>query len=57
VSGVVEIDGGWSGGRIRRDNLRAAWIERRQGEHQNGKRLCVVMMRQRTGPTSTVRFS
>jgi hypothetical protein len=45
LSGVVEIDGGWFGGHIRPENYRAARIDRRRREHQNGKRLCVVVMR------------
>ena len=53
LSGVVEIDGGWFGGHIRPENHRVARIDRRRREHQNGKRLCVVVMRQRGGPTVT----
>ena len=53
LSGVVEIDGGWFGGYIRPENHRVARIDRRRREHQNGKRLCVVAMRQRGGKTVT----
>jgi transposase-like protein len=53
LSGVVEIDGAWFGGHIRPENHRAARIDRRRRQHQNGKRLCVVAMRQRGGPTAT----
>jgi transposase-like protein len=53
LSGVVEIDGGWFGAHIRPENYRVARIDRRRREHQNGKRLCVVVMRQRDGPTVT----
>jgi len=53
LSGVVEIDGGWFGGHIRPENHRVARVDRRRREHQNGKRRCVVVMRQRGGPTVT----
>ena len=53
LSEVVEIDGGWFGGYIRPENYRVARIDRRRREHQNGKRLCVVAMRQRGGKTVT----
>ena len=53
LNGVVEIDGGWFGGYIRPENYRVARIDRRRREHQNGKRLCVVVMRQRGGKTVT----
>lgn len=53
LNGVVEIDGAWFGGHIRPENYRAARIDRRRHEHQNGKRRCVVVMRQRGGRTST----
>ena len=53
LSGVVEVDGAWFGGHIRPENHRAARIDRRRREHQNGKRLCVVAMRRRGGPTVT----
>ena len=43
LNGVVEIDGGWFGGYIRPENHRVARIDRRRREHQNGKRLCVVV--------------
>ena len=53
LNGVVEIDGGWFGGYIRPENYRVARIDRRRREHENGKRLCVVVMRQRGGKTVT----
>jgi len=53
LRGVVEIDGGWFGGHIRPENHRAARIDRRRRECQNGKRRCVVVMRQRGGQTVT----
>lgn len=51
LSGVVELDGGWFGGHIRPENHRAARIDRRRRKHQNGKRRCVVVMREREGKT------
>ena len=53
LSGVVEIDGGWFGGHVRPENHRVARIDRRRRQHQSGKRRCVVVMRQRGGPTVT----
>ena len=53
LSGVVEIDGGWFGGHVRPENHRLARVDRRRRQHQNGKRRCVVVMRQRGGPTVT----
>jgi hypothetical protein len=51
LGGVVEIDGGWFGGYVRPRNRRIERIDRRRRRHQNGKRRCVVVMRQRGGPT------
>ena len=51
LGGVVEIDGGWFGGYVRPRNRRIERIDRRRRGHQNGKRRCVVVMRQRGGPT------
>jgi transposase-like protein len=54
LSGVVEIDGAWFGGHTRPRNHRVERIDRRRRRHQNGKRRCVVVMRQRGGPTVTI---
>jgi transposase-like protein len=51
--GVVEVDGGWFGGHVRPENHRLACVDRRRRQHQSGKRRCVVVMRQRGGPTVT----
>jgi transposase-like protein len=51
--GVVEIDDGWFGGYVRPENHRLARVDRRRRQHQSGKRHCVVVMRQRGGPTVT----
>ena len=53
LSGVVEIDGEWFGGHVRPENHRLARVDRRRRQHQSGKRRCVVVMRQRGGPTVT----
>ena len=53
LSGVVEIDGGWFGGHVRPENHRVARVDRRRRQHKSGKRRCVVVMRQRGGPTVT----
>src|SRR5271165_840270 len=53
LNGVVEIDGGWFGGHVRPENHRVARIDRRRRQHQSGKRRCIVVMRQRCGPTVT----
>ncbi len=49
LKGTVEIDGAWFGGHVRPENHRAARIGRRKP--QNGKRRCVVVMREREGKT------
>jgi transposase-like protein len=54
LNGVVEIDGAWFGGHIRPHNHRAERIDRRRRRHQTGKRRCVVVLRQRRGPTVPV---
>jgi transposase-like protein len=54
LRGIIEIDGAWFGGHIRPANHRAARIDRRRRQHQNGKRRCVVAMRERGGATATV---
>ena len=51
LSGIVEIDGGWFGGHVRPENYRLARVDRRRRQHQSGKRRCVVVIRQRGGPT------
>jgi len=54
LGGVVEIDGAWFGGYIRPRNHRVERVDRRRRKHQTGKRRCVVVMRQRGGPTVPV---
>ena len=46
---VVEIDGGYFGGYIKPANHKANRVDRRLARNQNGKRQCVVVIRQRDG--------
>ena len=51
LDGTVEVDGCYVGGHVRPANLKSERIDRRLGENMNGKRKCVVVMRQRNGRT------
>jgi len=51
LSGAVEIDGGSFHGHVRPENHWVARVDRRRRQHQSGKRRCVVVTRQRGGPT------
>jgi len=53
LSGEVEIDGAYFGGHAKPANRKEDRIDRRLAENQTGKRLCVVVMRQRGGRTLT----
>lgn len=46
---TVEIDGMYVGGKIREANRAEDRIDRRLAEHQNGKRKCLIAIRQRNG--------
>lgn len=46
---TVEIDGMYVGGHIRPENRDEDRIDRRLAEHQNGKRKCLIAIRQRNG--------
>ncbi len=46
---VAEIDGGYFGGYIKPANLRENRRDRRLARNQNGKRECVVILRERNG--------
>ena len=46
---VVEIDGGYFGGYIKPANHKENRVDRRLGRNQNGKRQCVVVIRERDG--------
>jgi transposase-like protein len=49
LGGVVEIDGGYFGGHVRQENVKADRKDRRLAMNQTGKRQCVVIMRERGG--------
>lgn len=49
VRGEVEIDGGYFGGYIKPANMKEHRLDRRTRYVQNGKRQCVVIMRERDG--------
>ena len=53
VSGTVEVDGAYFGGKIRPANLKENRRDRRLAENQNGKRRVVVIARERQGRTIT----
>lgn len=49
IGGVSEVDGGYFGGHIKPTNHLKNRKDRRLAENQNGKRQCVVIMRERGG--------
>ena len=49
VTGHVEIDGGYFGGYVKPANMKEHRLDRRSRYVQNGKRQCVVIMRERDG--------
>jgi len=51
LNGTVEVNGCYVGGHVRPANIKAQRVDRRTAENQNGKRKCVVVMRQRGGRT------
>lgn len=51
VKGEVEIDGAYFGGYIKPANMKEHRLDRRTRYVQNGKRRCVVIMRERNGIT------
>jgi transposase-like protein len=51
LKGEIEIDGGYFGGYIKPANYKQHRIDRRLIQNQNGKRECVVVMRERNGRT------
>jgi transposase-like protein len=53
LSGVVEVDGMYVGGRVRPANLRENRRDRRLAENQTGTRRVVVVARERKGRTVT----
>lgn len=51
LNGTVEIDGCYVGGHVRPANRKEDRVDRRLAENMNGKRKCVVVLRQREGRT------
>jgi len=49
LSGEIEIDGAYFGGYIKPANYKESRLDRRILRNQNGKRECVVVMRERNG--------
>jgi hypothetical protein len=49
VGKIAEVDGGYFGGYIKPANIREQRIDRRLYRNQNGKRKCVVIVRERDG--------
>ncbi len=54
LSGEVEVDGAYFGGYLKPSNYKANRIDRRLAKHQNGKRRCVFVIRERNGRTVPV---
>jgi len=54
---VVEVDGAYFGGHIRPENKKEDRKDRRLSENQNGKKQCVVTVRERDGRTVTGVFA
>ena len=53
---VVEIDGGYFGGYVKPANHKENRRDRRLARNQNGKRQCVVVIRQRDGKVLPAAF-
>lgn len=53
---VVEVDGLYAGGYIKPSNEKKNRVDRRLAKNQNGKRKCVVVIRERNGRTLTATF-
>ncbi len=51
IGKIAEIDGGYFGGYMKPANNRANRVDRRLAKNQNGKRQCVVIIRERDGQT------
>jgi transposase-like protein len=54
---VAEVDGCYVGGHVRPENMKADRKDRRLAENQNGKRRCVVAIRERDGRTIAKTFA
>ncbi len=49
LNGTVEIDGAYFGGYVKPENVKADRKDRRLAQNRTGKRMCVVIMRERNG--------
>ena len=54
MTGTVEVDGCYVGGHVRPANRKEDRVDRRLAENMNGKRKCVVVLREREGRTKAV---
>ena len=54
LKGEVEVDGAYFGGYIKPANKKEDRIDRRLAKHQNGKRRCVFIIRERNGQSVPV---
>jgi transposase-like protein len=54
---IAEVDGCYVGGHVRQENMKKDRKDRRLAENQNGKRKCVVVIRERNGRTVTKTFA
>ena len=53
---IVEIDGGYFGGYVKPENKKEDRVDRRLAKNQNGKRQCVVVIRERDGKVLPAAF-
>lgn len=53
LTGTVEVDGAYFGGKVKERNVKAKRVDRRLPDQQNGKRQSVVVARERGGQTFT----
>lgn len=51
LSGTIEMDGMYIGGHVKPKNRKEDRVDRRLAENQNGRRQCVMALRQRRGRT------
>jgi transposase-like protein len=54
---IAEVDGCYVGGHIRQENMKVDRKDRRLAENQNGKRKCVVVIRERDGRSIAKTFN
>jgi transposase-like protein len=54
LDGIVEMDGMYVGGHVRPKNEKAKRVDRRLAENRTGKRMAVMVLRQRAGDNMTL---